>query len=60
MIMDKHLALMKPKEDSTAMGGRYIGVREGTSDTSGEVPGRRTQNGVGLKTSSTPTAGLSP
>ena len=29
----------------------YIGVREGTSGTSGEVPWRRTQNGVGLKTS---------
>ena len=30
---------------------KHIGVREGTSDTSREVPGCRTQNGVGLKTS---------
>ena len=28
-----------------------IGIREGTSGTSGEVPGRRTQNGVGHKIS---------
>jgi len=28
-----------------------IGVREGTSGTSGEIPWRWTQNGVGLKTS---------
>ena len=28
-----------------------IGVREGTNGTSWEVLGRRTQNGVGLKTS---------
>ena len=33
------------------IGGPGISVREGTSCTSGEDPGRRTQNGVGLKTS---------
>ena len=47
-ICDEATTLSRVERDRPVIG---IGVREGTSGTSGEVPWRQTQNGVGLKTS---------
>ena len=50
--MTKKLQLFRNISSSKSIEtSKSIGVRDGTPDTSGEVPGRRTQNGVGLKTS---------